>query len=159
MQPLVFFFVVAAINVGVCQKCALNWQLFQGQCYRYGDTAVSWFDAQVICQSQGGRLAEIPSFAANDFLTTIARHKRDLCVWFGGSDIIQEGVWEWSSGLNSFYSFRNWHSGEPNSDKNTEEDCLNMLQPLNYNWNDAPCNFNCNFICTKPAREAPSHAA
>ncbi|BFZ08891.1 hypothetical protein BsWGS_11930 [Bradybaena similaris] len=103
-----------------------------------------------MCQSQRATLAEIRTLAVNNFLSKLARNKRDYCVWLGGYDIFHEGVWEWSSGRNDFISFTNWHSGEPNNNNN-DEDCLNMYEPLNYNWNDESCDNKCNFICAAPA--------
>ncbi|BFZ08875.1 hypothetical protein BsWGS_11915 [Bradybaena similaris] len=150
MQLVYFSVFVAVINVGVCQECPQDWLHFQGHCYGYGDTAVSWGNAQAICQSQGATLAEIPTLEVNNFLSTIARNKRDNCVWLGGNDIFHEGVWEWSSRRNTFYSFRNWKNGEPNNNNN-DEDCLNMFKRHNYFWNDESCNTNCNFICAAVA--------
>ncbi|BFZ08889.1 hypothetical protein BsWGS_11928 [Bradybaena similaris] len=149
MQAPVFLLFVAVINLGVCQECAEDWQQFQGNCYRYGGTTVSWGEAQAICQSQGARLAEIPTFKVNNFVLTLVKPKKDTCVWLGGYDIFNEGAWEWSSRRRDFNSFTNWHSGEPNNNNN-DQDCLQMHNQYNYKWDDGSCNEKCNFICAAP---------
>ncbi|BFZ08888.1 hypothetical protein BsWGS_11927 [Bradybaena similaris] len=158
MQPLVFLLFVAVINVGVCQECAKYWTHSEGNCYAYGEVAVTWGNAQGICQTLGSTLVEVQTHAVHLFLAEHAWGTISTkCIWLGGNDIFHEGAWQWSSGSNDFNSFTKWNIKEPNDARN-DEDCLSMEKKYDYKWNDKNCNKQCSFVCAKPALVAPTNS-
>ena len=64
----------------------------------------------------GGMLASIKSKEANDFIIRLSSGK---CLWLGGSDQIEEGVWLWRDG--SPVSFTYWAPREPDDWKGRED--------------------------------------
>ncbi|BFZ08881.1 hypothetical protein BsWGS_11919 [Bradybaena similaris] len=140
----------------VCQPecCFDDWIDHDGYCFGYGGSAVSWGEAHAICQSQGYTLAEASNYRFNKFFAWLATNKSANCVWLGGSDIFQEGYWEWSSSHQNF-KFTDWRNREPNNGKN-DEDCLYIERPFNRGWNDGNCNNKCSFICAAPYQILPT---
>ncbi|BFZ08887.1 hypothetical protein BsWGS_11926 [Bradybaena similaris] len=154
MQPRVFLLFVAVINVGVCLDldgfCSNGWKYFEGICYFYGNTNVTWEEAKAKCQSLDSTLAEVPSEDVNVFLGSkiVYPHYDDCaCAWLGGNDFSEEGTFKWASGVTPF-SFTYWWGGEPNNAEGGQ-DCLQLLKRYNYMWDDTDCHKTCNYICQR----------
>ncbi|BFZ08883.1 hypothetical protein BsWGS_11922 [Bradybaena similaris] len=156
MKSLVFLLFVAVIKVGVCQQltCGEDWQYFEGNCYRYRIEQIDWRHARANCNYWGSILAEVPSESVSHFLMDFSRNKTagitiyNACVWLGGNDLAQEGVWKWDSGSFPF-NFTNWLTSEP---YNVGFDCLCMNKDNQYKWNDQHCSstYGSGYICAKP---------
>lgn len=67
--------------------------------------------------------------------------------WIGLSDAIKEGKFVWQTTQDNV-DYTDWAAGEPNDGHHTE-DCAELFQPFNFQWNDAPCSVKSNFICEK----------
>ena len=80
--------------------------------YYFSEEKLVWHDAVGKCHELGGELASIKSEEENREV-----HNEILgqegAFWIGGSDIDQEGVWEWHD--RSPFKYTNWHNGEPNN--------------------------------------------
>ncbi len=91
---------------------------YEGHSYFIFDTAgiTSWENAQEFCIQMGGYLAVIGSQNENKELFRYASAYMDEYgaegVFFGFSDFIQEGTWEWVPQEAS--DFVNWYPGQPN---------------------------------------------
>ena len=70
-------------------------------------------------------------------------------MWTGGNDISAERVWLWA-GTGKALNFTRWSSyfetDVPEDDINREH-CLQLYARSQYDWNDAVCDINYNFIC------------
>jgi len=90
---------------------------FGNSSYYCSDTDdFTYWQAKTAAESSGGFLANICSSSVNDFL------KNSLLAdvaWIGLNDESSEGHFRWVSG--STCGYRNWASGEPNNDHNTNQ--------------------------------------
>ncbi|BFZ25385.1 hypothetical protein BsWGS_28424 [Bradybaena similaris] len=142
LSLLSFCFVCVQVD---SQYCRDGWLYFDDSCYGFGESRVTWGDAQTVCQVYKGKLAEIGTGEENEFLKTMARGKQAEYTFMGGTDIFSEGIWEWASTGYIIYPFMEWAQGEPNDAAG--EDCLALSRDLSYRWSDYNCNNAANFIC------------
>ncbi|BFZ25386.1 hypothetical protein BsWGS_28425 [Bradybaena similaris] len=127
------------------QNCVEGWQYHEGSCYSFGNSPTTWGEAQAICQAYNGTLAEVETFAENQFLKNIARAKQAQVTYLGGTDMFAEGVWQWPSTGRKF-SFVDWTAGDPDNYGGAQH-CLVFHRDYNYQWDDDYCNRIGNFIC------------
>ncbi|BFZ25379.1 hypothetical protein BsWGS_28418 [Bradybaena similaris] len=135
------------------ENCREGWHFHGGSCYSFGDSLVTWGDAQTICATSNGHLAEIETSEENEFLKNISRTEKVLNTFLGGTDVFDEGVWVWASSGNNIYPFVDWAPGEPNELQG--EDCLVFYGVEDYRWDDFYCNMPANFICEVKATDLP----
>lgn len=78
---------------------------------------ITWEDAVDVCQSQGGRIAEITSEEIQNavYSQLIEGRYPDITVYFGLTDREEEGQWVWLSGEE--VSYLNWRKGQPDGKK------------------------------------------
>ncbi len=107
-----------------------------GSRYRLGTTAKDWFAAEADCESDGGHLPRIDSFAENTWLVenAIPAPLVAASTWLGMADSTSEGTFVWVTGAP--LTFTNWEGTEPNS-TNNDEDCGQVYD--NFFWNDVGC--------------------
>lgn len=88
---------------------------FQGHTYQVFDGVCdSWQGAKEYCESRGGHLATITSFAENDFLYSYITSQGYECAYFGLSNESRDNrSWAWVTG--EPFAFINWADGEPNA--------------------------------------------
>uniref|UniRef100_A0A8C9ZTL5 C-type lectin domain-containing protein n=1 Tax=Sander lucioperca TaxID=283035 RepID=A0A8C9ZTL5_SANLU len=99
-------------------NCPLFWFSFNGRCYKYVATHLTWADAELHCVSEGGNLVSIHSLEEENFIKSLIKnfdHAQGF-TWIGLSDIHKEGTWMWSDGSRVDFDFWN-----------------------NLKWNDRPC--------------------
>ncbi|XP_038596413.1 LOW QUALITY PROTEIN: low affinity immunoglobulin epsilon Fc receptor [Tachyglossus aculeatus] len=115
----------------ICLKCPDNWQLFQKNCYYFGEEMKTWIQAKSACLALQGHLVIIHSKEEQAFLTKKATLKG---YWIGlrNSVLEEQLLWVDSSQLD----YTNWNFGEPNN-LGQGEDCVMMRS--NGKWNDATC--------------------
>jgi Lectin C-type domain len=129
---------------------------FRDSGYMICSGAVSWDQAEALCQQEPGRsLAEIDDRAENLWLANVANGG----AWVGGNDRIDDGTWAWSyngarnrrpfwqNGLPVPYRFLSWHSGAPSTGQ-----CLTLGK--DGTWTDANCTAAHGFVCEQPLRRA-----
>ncbi|XP_034561087.1 lactose-binding lectin l-2-like [Notolabrus celidotus] len=121
--------------------CPMFWYNFNGRCYKYISTHMTWADAELHCLSQGANLVSIHSQAENDFVKTLIKNfdHAQGWTWIGLSDIHKEGRWMWSDGCLARFFF--WGAGEPNNLGN--EDCVHT----SHRWNDCACSSRYPSVC------------
>jgi|GEM_PF-5973066 len=109
---------------------------FNGHYYQYYATenAETWEEASAFCKGLGGHLATISSKDENDFLYNYMKAQNVESAYFGLTDKDNEGTWVWDNGETSTY--RNWHSGEPNSENSNEDYAMFYYKYSDGLWND-----------------------
>ncbi|KAI9548647.1 hypothetical protein NQZ68_007515 [Dissostichus eleginoides] len=126
-------------------SCPLFWSIFNGRCYKYISTRLTWADAELHCVSQGGNLVSLNSQGEENFVKTLIKNfdPAEGYTWIGLSDVHKEGRWMWSDG--SAVNFVSWTSGEPNNRRN--EDCVNINSGSDHKWNDKTCSDTIPSVC------------
>ena len=102
--------------------------------YLYSGVASTWEEAKKYCQSLGGHLAVINDSAENTALFNYMKSKGYSSAYFGLSDAITEGNWQWVDG--SSVTYTNWASGEPGNGYGTEDYAMFYWKFTNGKWND-----------------------
>lgn len=106
-----------------------------GHTYAIYDLGVpSWEDVNAYCESLGGHLATIASEEENIFLMNLIASEGVKNAYFGLTDEENEGDWQWVTGEE--YVYRNWHSGEPNSENSKEDYAMFYWKWSDGTWND-----------------------
>uniref|UniRef100_A0A3B3XW65 C-type lectin domain-containing protein n=1 Tax=Poecilia mexicana TaxID=48701 RepID=A0A3B3XW65_9TELE len=81
-------------------SCPLFWFSFQGRCYKYFGSRVTWGEAELHCVSEGANLVSIHSLNEQNFVNLLIKNfdpTRSL-TWIGLTDMHKEGGWIWSDG-------------------------------------------------------------
>ena len=124
-----------------------------GHWYGVDYTPRSWTDSEALAVSLGGHLATIRSQAEQDWVFSNFETKAlnwgipGASLWFGGTDQVQEGTWEWSGGEPWTYS--HWGPGEPTATGPVEDytalACASWGKLSPGDWNDDffPTSFRC----------------
>ncbi|XP_026012357.1 lactose-binding lectin l-2-like [Astatotilapia calliptera] len=129
-------------------NCPTFWWSFNGRCYTYVATPMSWSDAEFHCLSQGANLVSIHNMEEENFVRSLIRNfdPAQRASWIGLSDVHREGRWMWSDG--SVVRFFNWNAGEPNNLGKNEHCVQNNFGPVK-KWNDEPCSRGYPSVCVK----------
>merc|ERR1719369_2479292 len=120
-----------------------GWKMFNGRCYGHPeDKRLSWEAAEMHCQKwlSGAHLASVHSPEEQAFI--VDNFPKN--IWLGGTDISQEGTWDWTDGTPFDYS--DWYPGEPN-DHGINQDCL--WERKEHKWDDNTCEQEQLFLCKK----------
>ncbi|XP_061179353.1 macrophage mannose receptor 1-like [Saccostrea echinata] len=130
-------------------KCTGHWLLYNGNCYQFNDTRLSWLNARQACQNAGADLVTINSAAVQSY---ILRQSHGKEYWIGLNDRTQEGRWQWLDATTGS-KYYNWNSHEPNN--LGTENCVEMnFMNRQGKWNDRQCSTLVRFICQKTASNA-----
>ncbi|XP_039678906.1 type-2 ice-structuring protein-like [Perca fluviatilis] len=128
-------------------SCPSGWTGYNGRCFLYVPTAMTWADAEKNCLYHGGNLASVHSFNEHHVIQSMIlriTHMYPL-AWLGGSDAQQEGSWFWSDGTPFRFNF--WSPGQP--DNRANANCLLMNFGDQKKFDDQPCNYRMPFVCAK----------
>ncbi|XP_033744458.1 low affinity immunoglobulin epsilon Fc receptor-like [Pecten maximus] len=130
-----------------------SWVMHENRCYFYSTSVGSWADARGGCQSLNAMMAEATTRSINEFLKAQASLKGGS-YWIGGHDISVESRWEWNTnGANIGYT--DWGPDQPN-DVRLGQDCLELLEKFQWQWNDRECTRVQAYICETAARYRPT---
>ena len=66
-------------------------------------------------------------------------------AWHGYNDKSRDGTWEWENPSGKCKTYTRWNRGEPNNKK--FENCGELYNNQNANWNDVPCSDQLASIC------------
>lgn len=125
-------YTTSAINVNDIPDDAFE---FNDHYYKvYDGVCDSWVEAVEYCESLGGHLATITSHEENEAVYSYITSCSYKNAYFGFSDRINEGTWEWVNGENSEYT--NWHSYEPNNESRNEDYAMFYWKYSDGTWND-----------------------
>ena len=110
--------------------------------YIYEVGSKTWDDAKAFCKSLGGHLAYIKSPEEDEALYAyIGRNS----VYFGATDVEEEGVWKWADGEPLEYT--NWHPGEPNFTDEYSDYAQYYSGFRVGKWNDNGFGYMAEFLC------------
>ncbi|XP_042362980.1 lactose-binding lectin l-2-like [Plectropomus leopardus] len=129
-------------------NCPMFWYGFNGRCYKYIATRMTWADAEIHCMSEGAHLVSIHSADEQNFIRSLIRNfdHAEGYTWIGLSDTHKEGTWMWSDGTDVNFSY--WYPGEPNN-YGGHENCVHNNYNKESKWNDRPCSRSLPFVCAK----------
>ncbi|XP_061388398.1 C-type lectin 37Db-like [Musca vetustissima] len=116
--------------------------------YHFGQSQVSWFKANLICQSMGGVLA---SFDNPEEIEELSEHLKsnypnDRWWWLSGSDLHSEGDFYWY-GTGERMLYADWAGVQPDNAGGNEH-CVHLwYKEPKYQMNDWKCRMNAFYIC------------
>uniref|UniRef100_A0A672YDV6 C-type lectin domain-containing protein n=1 Tax=Sphaeramia orbicularis TaxID=375764 RepID=A0A672YDV6_9TELE len=126
--------------------CPMFWYEFNGRCYKYVATPMTWADAELHCVSQRANLVSIHSLEEHKFVEILIQNydhaQRE--IWIGLSDIHKEGKWMWSDGCP--VDFVLWDNSQPNNWGGNEH-CGTKNYGESLKWNDGYCPSTIPSVC------------
>jgi len=127
-------------------SCSLFWFSFNGRCYKYIATKMTWIDAELHCVSKGGNLVSIHSQEEQKFVQHLIKSfdPAEGFTWIGLTDCQKDGAWLWTDGTPFDFTF--WNEGEPNNFGGSEA-CVHTNWSTDKKWNDAECSSEYSFVC------------
>ncbi|XP_030003830.1 lactose-binding lectin l-2-like [Sphaeramia orbicularis] len=147
---MLFFIFLSVLALGVASPpgdgevklqrggCPPFWFNFNGRCYKYVATELTWADAELHCVSQRANLVSIHSLEEHNFVKSLIQNfdHAQGHTWIGLSDTHKEGAWMWSDGCPVDYVL--WDKGQPDNFRGIE-DCVDKNYGESLKWNDASC--------------------
>ncbi|XP_078259962.1 lymphocyte antigen 75 isoform X1 [Rhinoraja longicauda] len=137
---------------GKCLKpdpdCKTFWEIDNtGQtCYHFNfQSFLSWTDARLSCQSQGGDLLSVPDPQIQKFIAEKANIPNKL--WIGLNQLNLAGGWQWSDGTP--FVFVNWDDGMLGLYHLEESSCA-ALSSESGRWQARSCEAALPYVCKKP---------
>ncbi|XP_012715447.1 lactose-binding lectin l-2-like [Fundulus heteroclitus] len=126
--------------------CPMFWYSFNGRCYKYMATDMTWADAELYCLSENANLVSIHSLDEHNFVKFLIKNfdPAQGDTWIGLSDIHKEGKWMWSDGTVARYAL--WSAGQPDNSEGNEHCGLTTYGPEK-NWNDDSCSMRFPSVC------------
>lgn len=130
----------------VLKKASSDSLEFNGHYYKFYDNSMTWEEAKVFCEEQGGYLVVINSVEENEAISQfLAENGSKNCYWIG---IYRDGIeQDWKSVTGEAIEYTNWSSGEPNNQEGQEMyiHIYGKQDPSNSDngigeWNDASVN-------------------
>ncbi|XP_070702759.1 lactose-binding lectin l-2-like [Pempheris klunzingeri] len=127
-------------------NCPMFWYNFNGRCFKYVATRMTWADAELHCVSEGANLVSIHSLEEQKFVKSLIKNfdPAEGWTWIGLSDTQKERGWMWSDG--SAVKFVFWSAGQPDNSGNNE-DCVHSNFGTDVKWNDHQCSQTFTFVC------------
>ncbi|XP_013103161.1 C-type lectin 37Db [Stomoxys calcitrans] len=116
--------------------------------YNFGQSKVSWFQANLICRSMGGYLASIENqnemSELSDYLK--ANYPTDRWWWLSGSDLQGEGDFYWYR-TGERLTYTDWSIGQPDN-AGGSENCVHLwYKDPKFQMNDWICSQAAFYIC------------
>ncbi|XP_035696437.1 perlucin-like protein [Branchiostoma floridae] len=126
--------------------CPSGYVKFQDRCFKFSTDKKTYADARSACQAAGGHLAMPKDQATNNFLVNqLTRYPSGSNVYFGLTDLAQEGTFVWEDGT-PLTGWKNWSPGQPD-DYRSVEDCAHWWGSYGYKWNDRSCSDSDYYVC------------
>lgn len=113
----------------------------------YASPGRSWDAAQAACSSDGMRLVTLNSATYADELHAAVRSYSAHGYWIGLNDRAVEGQYVWDGTSSQIAHWQRWISGQPDNAGNSE-DCVQLIDGSNANWNDIGCGAILAFVCS-----------
>uniref|UniRef100_A0A7N6BDW2 C-type lectin domain-containing protein n=1 Tax=Anabas testudineus TaxID=64144 RepID=A0A7N6BDW2_ANATE len=144
MLLFLFFFALALAAVSPADVPALKlqrgncppfWFSFEGRCYKYVSTRLTWAEAELYC------VLEEENFVKSLIMNF---DPAQGWTWIGLSDIHKEGSWMWSDGCPVKFVY--WDAGEPTNGGEIEH-CGHFNFGTELKWNDIKCSNLFTSIC------------
>ena len=123
------------MNVG----CESGWKEFEGACYKFTPSRLTWHSAKDSCLSQDAFLVTVHSYDEQVFIGSLITSS-SYYTWIGGKMGTFE--YEWEDG--SEFGYTNWYSSEPNYNG----ECI-FMSSYSYEWYDDTCSDSNYYVCKK----------
>nr|XP_034312248.1 C-type lectin 1-like isoform X3 [Crassostrea gigas]XP_034312249.1 C-type lectin 1-like isoform X3 [Crassostrea gigas]XP_034312250.1 C-type lectin 1-like isoform X3 [Crassostrea gigas]XP_034312251.1 C-type lectin 1-like isoform X3 [Crassostrea gigas] len=101
--------------------CTMPWKKVHRGCYMFNTHLSTWYDAQQICQRNGGYLASMSSRAEAVRVLLNIRTSSMKHWWLGLSLNKTIAKWKWEDGSDLHTSVIAWKPGEPNKSLRDEQ--------------------------------------
>jgi len=122
----------------------------EGARYAVCPDRLTWLDAYLVCQRQGGVLAAIEDEAARVAVSNIAGEVLGAdgatLLWLGANDADSEGEWRTIDGRE--VAAPPWGPGRPNG--GDDQNCAALDRAADGLWNDNDCTEPLPYICQRP---------
>ena len=115
----------ALTSVSFAEEKPMHVFEFNGHYYALYASSVTWDEAVMRCEDQGGHLATITSAEENAVIASAVRDSGMRGVMLGGTDKAQEGTWAWMTGEE--WNYTNWSGNEPNNQGWTDSKNADIL--------------------------------
>ncbi|XP_013387112.2 macrophage mannose receptor 1-like [Lingula anatina] len=128
-------------------KCGLFWEddPLSDFCYQFNTNTLSWSEALLQCQHNGGELASVASLEEQQYVAGRAHTIPDMrYFWLGASALGEEDGWIWSDG--NPFAFLNWGADMIESRSNAR--CMEM-DALSGSWLKEECQNRRGYVCKK----------
>ena len=96
-------------------------------------------------------MVSIHSKEEDDFIKSLLQTETDD-FWIGLNDKSSEGDFQWSDGSDFNYYQLEGRKNMNNGAGNGEQDCVQLWQSDNFQWDDDHCNTKQKYICGAPGR-------
>eukprot|EP00079_Xenopus_tropicalis_P039014 XP_017952785.1 PREDICTED: secretory phospholipase A2 receptor [Xenopus tropicalis] len=114
-------------------------------CYQFNlDSALSWHEARVSCQAQGGDLLSITSVDEQNYISGILGHNQ-VSFWMGLNQVEEASGWHWSDGAP--LALANWRSNYTYNYENGHCGTYDRLRDRG--WQSFPCTSALPYACKK----------
>ncbi|XP_072226477.1 galactose-specific lectin nattectin-like [Leuresthes tenuis] len=127
-------------------SCPMFWYSFNGRCYKYVASHMTWGEAELHCVSEETNLVSIHSLEEHNFVTSLIKNidPTQGFTWIGLTDVHKEGGWMWSDG--SKVGFTQWDINQPDN-AGGHEHCGHTNFGTAFKWNDNMCSHALGFVC------------
>nr|KAF6295354.1 C-type lectin domain containing 10A [Myotis myotis] len=121
--------------------CPIGWLEYEGSCYWFSRSLLTWPEAEKHCQLENAHLVVVGSRKEQNFLQ---QHMYPVDTWIGLTD--QHGPWTWVDGTDYKTGFQNWSPTQPeNRYYDGKEDCAHFR--TDGQWNDNLCVMPFHWVC------------
>jgi len=86
---------------------------FDNHTYRVFEESLTWTEAKIKCEENGGHLATISSYEEQEFIQNIIKSVKKENLWIGGFYSDETGSWTWVD--NSEWNYTNWDVSQPDN--------------------------------------------
>ncbi|XP_069086186.1 regenerating islet-derived protein 4-like [Pleurodeles waltl] len=128
-------------------ECRGGWFFYNSHCYGFSRNLLSWYDAELDCQSYGSgtHLASITHSMEGIMISTLIKsYPWKENVWVGLQDLCKNNTWKWTDGADLQYEA--WNKGEPNNFE--DENCVFLLASQGYEfWSNVNCTRRMQYLC------------
>ncbi|XP_074858195.1 lymphocyte antigen 75 isoform X2 [Carettochelys insculpta] len=146
------------VKWGICLKpengCRDNWEHDPGSesCYQLNtQSALSWKEAYISCQTQGGDLLSITNTAELSYIQ--AKDGIAEKFWIGLNQLDISGGWQWSD--HTPLTFLNWNPDMQNVSPLDASSCVAM-NAASGQWQSYHCETALPYVCKKPLNNTKS---
>ncbi|XP_047454819.1 ladderlectin-like [Mugil cephalus] len=154
--PLIVFVCVVMTLTGADAKSRLikrsthcpGWSEYNGRCFIFIPTYMTWAKAEKNCRTLGGNLASVHNIIEYHKIQSLIQNGSHAHpeTWIGGSDAQEEGVWLWSDGM--IFHYTNWCDGQPSTAEG-QQNCIQMNYGVSKCWDNVKCVERRPSVCAK----------
>ncbi|TMS23491.1 Ladderlectin [Larimichthys crocea] len=119
--------------------CPDGWFSYNSRCFKFVNSATSWYSAEEHCNSLGAHLASATNPREYSFLQQMTQTAGQSFAWLGGFNL--QGRWMWIDREGFYYT--NWYSQSSTS----SYPCIYLRSTTG--WSNSQCSSAHRFICSK----------